>query len=501
MAAPLYTTSSGRLFHAGLIFIPLVGLPARGKTHIARSLERYLRWLGVKTRVFSLGDYRRKVLGGANVVPEDYFDVEAKHPETIELRRRIKDGVEKQVWDFFEGGGQVVIYDANNGDRASRRELLDKFEARGVHVIFLESMCDKDDIIEGNIRSVKLSSPDYVQWDPEKAVADYWKRIKQQEAQYEEVTPDEGPFIKIMNVGEKIVVNRIEGYLQTRCCFYLMNIHNRHRTIYFARSGQSLIEHSYKADSDLSPAGWEYAERLRAAVIARRKQVAEEKKARGEETKDRKLVIWTSARRRAHHTAWPFAQSGYKVVQKPQMSEINPGVWDGLSPDDAKQMYPDEWERFLSDPYAHRAPRAESYHDLSVRLEPVIFELERHQDDLLIIGHASVIRCLLAYLVGLPPSEVPAVEIARGDLVEVVPASYGVLSRAFHFWSGEGRGDATGANLYENFAESTIGKVNDIQNVLPPAAEDLQEKAEAEEEEERANQGGGDLRSMSVLKI
>jgi hypothetical protein len=40
----------------------------------------------------------------------------------------------------------------------------------------------------------------------------------------------------------------------------------------------------------------------------------------------------------------------------------------------------------------------------------------------------------LAYLVGLPPNEVPAVEIARGDLVEVIPASYGVVSRAFHFW-------------------------------------------------------------------
>ncbi|KAJ9112240.1 hypothetical protein QFC22_006324 [Naganishia vaughanmartiniae] len=556
MAAPLYTTSSGRLFHAGLILIPLVGLPARGKTHIARSLERYLRWLGVKTRVYSLGDYRRKVLGGANTVPDDYFTIDAKSEETIKLRNKIKDGIEDQVWDFFERqGGQVVIYDANNGDKKSRKELLERFEARGVHVIFLESMCDKDDIIEANIRSVKLSSPDvslflsrsictspdlvppqYMQWDPEKAVADYWKRIKQQEAQYQEVTPDEGPFIKIMNVGEKIVVNRIEGYLQTRCCFYLMNIHNRHRTIYFARascsllclprknstnlgfllqSGQSLIEHSYKADSDLSPAGWEYAERLRAAVIARRKQVAEEKKARGEEWKDRKLVIWTSARRRAHHTAWPFVHSGYKVVQKPQMSEINPGVWDGLSPEEAKAMYPDEWERFLSDPYAHRAPRAESYHDLSVRLEPVIFELERHQEDLLIIGHASVIRCLLAYLVGLPPSEVPAVEIARGDLVEVVPASYGVLSRAFSFWSGEGRGDASGANLYENFAEATVGKVNDMNNVLPRAAEDLREKAEAEEEEERAAaareaeaggeaapEGGAKLgRSMSFLKI
>lgn len=37
--------------------------------------------------------------------------------------------------------------------------------------------------------------------------------------------------------------------------------------------------------------------------------------------------VWTSARRRAFHTAWPFVKSGYKVVQKPIMSEINPCVW------------------------------------------------------------------------------------------------------------------------------------------------------------------------------
>jgi hypothetical protein len=44
------------------------------------------------------------------------------------------------------------------------------------------------------------------------------------------------------------------------------------------------------------------------------------------------------------------------------------GVWDGLSTQEAKERYPDEWERFLADPYAHRAPRAESYHDLSGEL-------------------------------------------------------------------------------------------------------------------------------------
>lgn len=73
MAAPLYTTDSGLLFHAGKILVVTVGLPARGKTHVSRALERYLRWLGIRTAVVSLGDYRRKMLGGAHSMPKDYF--------------------------------------------------------------------------------------------------------------------------------------------------------------------------------------------------------------------------------------------------------------------------------------------------------------------------------------------------------------------------------------------------------------------------------------------
>jgi 6-phosphofructo-2-kinase/fructose-2,6-biphosphatase 4 len=94
---------------------------------------------------------------------------------------------------------------------------------------------------------------------------------------------------------------------------------------------------------------------------------------------------------------------------------------------------------------------------MTVRLEPTIIELERQEEDLLIICHASVIRCLLSYLIGLPASELPAVEVARGDLIEVIPASYGVISHAYHFWDGPGRrGDST--NFYENYAEDTFGK-------------------------------------------
>ncbi|KAL0960034.1 hypothetical protein HGRIS_011682 [Hohenbuehelia grisea] len=527
MVAPLYTTDSGLLFHAGKILILTVGLPARGKTHISRSLERYLRWMGVKTQVVSLGDYRRKTLGGAQKLPPDYFTLGNKSPETVALRTKVSEGCEKTIWDFFENGGQVVVYDANNGTRAARNNLAEKFDKAGIHVVILESLCDNKEIIEQNIRSVKISSPDYRGWDPDKAVEDYYHRIKDHEKHYEPVEETTWPYIRIINVGEKIMVNNIHGYLQSRIVFFLMNIHNRFRTIYFARSGQSLIERSYKADSDLSPAGWEYAERLKEFVLERREKSLKE---RGLDPSKRRLVIWTSTRRRAHHTAWPFLAEGYaaanstddeaaklakslanakfltpaerslstqsivppsvddtpvkkvktpalnvKVVEKPQMLEINPGIWDGMTPDQAKKFYPTDWSLFLKDPYTFRAPRAESYHDLSVRMEPTLIELEREKEDLLIIGHASVIRCLLAYLIGLPASEIPAIEIARGDLLEVVPASYGVHSHAYHFWDGPGRKgtgvpDATGKdenNFYENYAEDTKGKkivVNDLED-------------------------------------
>ncbi|PCH35197.1 bifunctional 6-phosphofructo-2-kinase/fructose-2,6-bisphosphate 2-phosphatase [Wolfiporia cocos MD-104 SS10] len=469
MVAPLYTTDSGLLFHAGKILVLTVGLPARGKTHISRALERYLRWTGVKTTVVSLGDYRRRVLGGTQNVPADYFSLGEKSLETVALRQKVSDGCEQLIWDFFNNKGQVLIYDANNGTVERRQSIAERFKKAGIHVIMLESQCDDEEMILANIRSVKISSPDYRGWDPDQAVEDYYRRIRDHETHYQPVEETTYPFIRIKNVGEQIMVNNIRGYLQSRIVFFLMNIHNKFRTIYFARSGQSLIEHSYKADSDLSPAGWDYSERLKEFVLERRAKSLEQ---RGIDPTTRRLIIWTSARRRSHHTAWPFLShtsndksppSRVKVIERPQMSEINPGVWDGLTPDEVRKYYPDEWERFVRDPYAYRAPRAESYHDLCVRLEPTLIELERQQEDLLIIGHASVIRCILAYLIGLPASEIPAIEVARGDLLEVVPTSYGVYSQAYHFWDGPGRSGTTGAgadelNFYENYAEDTKGK-------------------------------------------
>ncbi|MCO5596132.1 hypothetical protein L7F22_050192 [Adiantum nelumboides] len=453
MAAPLYTTESGQLFHAGKILIATVGLPARGKTHMSHALERYLRWLGVKCGVYSLGDYRRKILGGADKVPPDYFKPGPKSPETEALRKHVLDEFDKQVVDFFTvQGGQVVIYDANNGLLSRRAAIREKYGGMGVHVMFIESICTDEKIVNENIRRVKISSPDYRSWNSEKAIEDFKKRIKNHEAHYEPIEQPSFPYIKVVNVGQKIHVNNIQGYLQSRVVFFLMNIHNRQRTIYLARAGEALIEHLYKADADLSSLGWEYAEELVNCVESVRSERADESIERakagipstsesepgqGPGEEGRPLEIWVSARRRSSHTALPFADRGYRVIERSQLSELNPGVIDGLSEEEIKVRFPDEWDKKRSEPYSHRFPRAESYHDLSVRLEPIIFELERATDDVIIIGQSSVLRCLIAYLQGRRPNEIPSIQVHEGELIEISPQAYGVKTSIHKFWDPE----------------------------------------------------------------
>jgi hypothetical protein len=53
------------------------------------------------------------------------------------LRKNVSDGCEKLIWDFFAAGGQVVIYDANNGKHETRNQLAEKFDKEGIHVIML----------------------------------------------------------------------------------------------------------------------------------------------------------------------------------------------------------------------------------------------------------------------------------------------------------------------------------------------------------------------------
>lgn len=61
--------------------IAMVGLPARGKTYIAKKLTRYMNWIGIKTRVFNVGEYRRNATKAYR--NHDFFRPDNKDAQVI----------------------------------------------------------------------------------------------------------------------------------------------------------------------------------------------------------------------------------------------------------------------------------------------------------------------------------------------------------------------------------------------------------------------------------
>lgn len=358
--AQLYSTESGRLFHAGRIVIATVGLPARGKTHTSVAVARYLRWLGVKTHVFHLGDYRRATLPEKDV-PEDYFFLNAS-PQSVLLRNKILKKCREDIYHFLEhDNGQVAIYDAVNAMRSGRDKLAKEFAKHGIQTIFIESHCTDEKIIQENVRRVKISSPDYKGWTDEDAVKDYLARINSRIPHFETMEEPDLHWIKVINAGQRVVVNNCAfGYLSQRIVFYLLNLHTKHRQTYFARAGTAREEDSYKADAPLSQEGHDYAKNMSDVLLKYRAEEKQRLVDQGTHDIDLKpLTIWTSTRRRTVQTAEYLGSMGYRVRQRSQMSQMNPGVCEKMSERRIREEFPDEVAKHEADPYHHRYPRAE----------------------------------------------------------------------------------------------------------------------------------------------
>ncbi|CAG8975848.1 hypothetical protein HYALB_00010244 [Hymenoscyphus albidus] len=424
--AQLYSTMSGRLFHSGRIAIVLVGLPARGKTHVSVSLCRYLQWLGVKTRVFHLGDYRRASMGPNVDVPDDYFFINAS-AASVMIRQKILKKCREDIYGWLNHeNGQVAIYDAVNPLSNGRRSLAKEFAKHDVQTLFLESYVTDERILQENARSVKISSPDFIGMEPDEAAKLYLKRIDMKIPYFETMSEADLNYVKMINAGERIQYNNVSfGYLSHRIVFYLMNLHIKSRHTFFARAGTSSQQDSYKLDAHLSSEGADYAEKMSDALLAHREaERAALIEAGGSDAPLKPLTVWTSTRKRTVETAAVLEDRGYKVRQRSQMSQLNPGVCEKLSENAIRRVYPDEVFLHEKDPYHHRYPRAESYHDLAVRLEPIILELEREQNDLLIIAHESVLRVLYGYLMACDAMSIPSLKFPRNEIIEIIPASY-----------------------------------------------------------------------------
>jgi broad specificity phosphatase PhoE/predicted kinase len=393
--------------------IVMVGLPARGKTYLARKLARYLSWIGQRPAVFNVGQYRRQRLGAGQ--PASFFD--PGDPSGSAARQQIALEALDDACEWLRGEGTVAIYDATNTTRERRAMVAERIEREGHCAVFVESICDDPAIIEANVRATKLGSPDYDGVDPDEAVRDFRARLALYERAYEPVDEDALRYVKIIGLGRDVVLHRIEGFLPSRIVYFLLNVQVQPRTVWLTRHGQSASNHAHRIGGDLglTKVGEQYAGKLRGFYESQRRENGE-------------IALWTSTLRRAIETASSLPSP--KVAWR-ALDEIDAGICDGLTYDEIRASMPLEAEMRARDKFRYRYPRGESYQDLIERLEPVILELERARTPVLIVSHNAVARVLYGYLMELAPEVSPFHDVPLHTVIELTAGPTATTERRY----------------------------------------------------------------------
>mmetsp|Transcript_45729 Transcript_45729/g.178048 ORF Transcript_45729/g.178048 Transcript_45729/m.178048 type:complete len:86 (+) Transcript_45729:419-676(+) len=74
------------------------------------------------------------------------------------------------------------------------------------------------------------------------------------------------------------------------------------------------------------------------------------------------------------------------------LNEIDAGKCEGMTYDEIKKEMPEVAAARKKDKLRYRYPQGESYVDVIQRIEPVILELERQREPVLIVAHNAIIR-------------------------------------------------------------------------------------------------------------
>lgn len=140
---------------------------------------------------------------------------------------------------------------------------------------------------------------------------------------------------------------------------------------------------------------------------------------------DRKLTIWTSTLKRTIQTARFLAASPLidSKLEWKALDELDSGVCDGLTYEDIANIYPEDFAARDDDKYNYRYRGGESYRDVVIRLEPIIMELER-SENVIIVTHQAVLRCIYAYYMNVPQEKSPWMEVPLHTLIKLTPRAY-----------------------------------------------------------------------------
>jgi len=241
----------------------MIGLPLRGKAHMARRLKRYLEFFhGFQVKLFDVNDYVDKADGDKRLLEDlrEFFEGRDSQPAGPS-RKHMASGrfAVLYVTDTYE-----ALPSMWSGHSKWRRRWMANIleEEVKAHAIFVEIQVDDS----STHRQEYMDRLERSRGLPPGSLAANIVMYSQHYVTIQgDGSEDDLAYVKLINYNRKVVTNNMMStFIGSRIAQFLSSVHPYKRTVYLSRHGESEynVEKKIGGDSSLSMLGREYAPRL-----------------------------------------------------------------------------------------------------------------------------------------------------------------------------------------------------------------------------------------------
>ena len=144
-------------------------------------------------------------------------------------------------------------------------------------------------------------------------------------------------------------------------------------------------------------------------------------------------AIATSPLVRARQTAEAIGlAAGREPFVLDELLDLDHGLWQGLTPDEAQALDPDAYRLFRSDPRKAKAPGGEALADAEARMRSALRSLSTRYpgEEIVAVSHEIPIRLLLSGVRGLDGPQVWEFELPTASVMTLVRMAEGGWAEA-----------------------------------------------------------------------
>jgi broad specificity phosphatase PhoE len=160
--------------------------------------------------------------------------------------------------------------------------------------------------------------------------------------------------------------------------------------------------------------------------------------------RNRKIsYIFTSKKQRTIQTAEPIAeiQKDCTIIPLKEFDEIDGGICEGMSYQEIQEKRPEVYYAREADKYNYVYPKGEGYVTMKQRIELGIkkaFFLNRHADNIMLIGHRGVNRMILAHFLYRRDEDVPYIYVPQDKFYHITATQDKKLFQLRKYENGRG---------------------------------------------------------------